>query len=522
MKKLFALVLTIFVLSAVFCVTTFAAEESASGVVLRVSATMRDGSTKAIKDYTSFEDGWNAAMELASNPKELNKNDYARVIVDIYADWNAVNGEFTSDFFNGKGFNWDAIYFPANIKVTLNLNSNTINRGLTEYQYNGEVMYIDKNADVIINEGTITGGWSCNGAGGIHINDGAYVTLNNVNVVGNVVEDDDGAGIALYNGAHLTMTDGSISDNVVYSASQYYQSSYGALYLDEATATLNNVTISGNVAKKYATNGVAIYISNSDISLNGCIIENNGYTDEDNNYVTALSIIYGAFSANLTATDTEFKNNGSETRIGDKGETTQLSSLIYWYKATSKNTKTVHLDNSTFTGNKMDTLFCIDKVDFTLSNCKVTDNYANVLYAGTSKSTSQNPVVGGGSPNSPANTVKTIGATVGVIQNCTFNNNSLGKSAEAMTDKTKLTTFFFAGEKYEMNISFTKCEFGNSTFTNKNFAKFINSSVTGSLFSEGSLTMIVSITALVTSITSICLTVVSNKKKKEVIKTEEK
>ena len=521
MKRLFVLILTITIVASLFCISAFAAEDPASDIVLRVSATMRDGSTKVIKDYTSFEDGWNAAMELASNPKELNKNDYARVIVDLYADWNAVNGEFTKDFFNGKGFNWDAIYFPANIKVTLNLNGNTINRGLTEYQYNGEVLYIDKDAEVIINGdgGSITGGWSCNGAGGIHINDGAYVTLNNVNVVGNVVEDDDGAGIALYNGAHLTMDGGSISNNVVYSASRHSQCSYGALYLDEATATLNNVTISGNVAKNYAANGVAIYISNSDISLNGCVIENNGYTDENKNYVSALSIIYGAFSANLTVTDTEFKNNGSETRIGDKDTANQLSSLIYWHNATSKNTKTVNLSNSTFTGNKMDTLFYMDKVDFTFSDCTVTDNYANVLYAGTNKSSYQNPVLGGASAN------KTAGAnivTVGVIKSCTFNNNSLGKSAEAMTGETKLTTFFFSGEKRELNVSFTNCEFGNSTFTNKNLVRISNSSFTGSLFSEGSLTIVVAIAALVTSITSICLTVVSNKKKKEEFKSEEK
>ena len=38
-------------------------------------------------------------------------------------------------------------------------------------------MYIDEDADVIINDGTIKGGYSCNGAGGIHINDNANVTF---------------------------------------------------------------------------------------------------------------------------------------------------------------------------------------------------------------------------------------------------------------------------------------------------------------------------------------------------------
>ena len=197
MKKIFLLLLAVCMIATVLCVSAFATEAPASDVVLRISTTKQDGTTVVIAEHTSFEDGWNAAMELASNPKELNKNGYGRIVVDIYSDWNAVDGEFTDEFFNGKGFNWDAIYFPENVKVTLNLNGHTINRGLTTWQYNGEVMYIDEKADVIINDGTITGGWSCNGAGGIHVNN-ANGTLNDVHVDGNHVDDDDGAAIALY------------------------------------------------------------------------------------------------------------------------------------------------------------------------------------------------------------------------------------------------------------------------------------------------------------------------------------
>ena len=54
MKRLFVLILTITIVASLFCISAFAAEDPASDVVLRVSATMRDGSTKVIKDYTSF------------------------------------------------------------------------------------------------------------------------------------------------------------------------------------------------------------------------------------------------------------------------------------------------------------------------------------------------------------------------------------------------------------------------------------------------------------------------------------
>ena len=92
MKKIFLLLLAVCMIATVLCVSAFATEAPASDVVLRISTTKQDGTTVVIADHTNFEDGWNAAMELASNPKELNKNDYARVIVDLYTDWNAEIG----------------------------------------------------------------------------------------------------------------------------------------------------------------------------------------------------------------------------------------------------------------------------------------------------------------------------------------------------------------------------------------------------------------------------------------------
>ena len=273
MKKIFTLIMTVFVLLTVLCINAFATTTTNEDVVLRVSALKRDDTTVVLNDYTVFEDGWNKAMELAINSKELNDNDYARVIVDIYADWNAVEGQFTEDFFNGKGFNWDAIYFQPNVKMTLNLNNNTINRGITIWEYNGEVMYIDKGADVIINEGTITGGFSGNGAGGIHIN-GANVVLNNVHIVKNYAEDANGAGIALHNGATLTMQNGSIVNNEA-------EGFGGGIYLKYSEAYLNEVNISDNAVDGFAAGqghlleGGACQVNRSTLYLTKCIIKNN-------------------------------------------------------------------------------------------------------------------------------------------------------------------------------------------------------------------------------------------------------
>ena len=289
MKKIFAIIITACLLVGLLSVTAFAADAQSKDVVLRVSALKRDDTTVVVQDYTVFEDGWNAAMELAINSKELNANDYARVIVDIYSDWNAVDGQFTEAFMNGKGFNWDAIYFQPNVRMTLNLNGYTINRGLTEWEYNGEVIYIDKRADVIINDGTITGGFSCNGAGGIHINDGANVVLNNVNIVGNATDDDDGAGIAVYDGATLTMNRGTIVGNKTVGSSVG-----GGIYVSRANATLNDVLISDNVLSSnvsgdgYWATGAGCCVSKGTLTLNNCTVKNN----HSDRYGGGLALMY--------------------------------------------------------------------------------------------------------------------------------------------------------------------------------------------------------------------------------------
>ena len=499
MKKFFALMITVLMLATVFCLPAFAADASAAddpapGVVLRLSATMRDGTTKVIEDYDSFETGWNAAMELAANPKELNNNNYARVMVKLYADWNAVKGEFTKDFFNGKGFNWDAIYFPSNVKVTLDLNGYTINRGLTAYQYNGEVMYIDKKAEVVIENGTVTGGWSCNGAGGIHINDGANVILNNVNVVGNVVEDDNGAGIAVYNGATLIMNNGSISKNVIYSTSithyTYLGDSSGALYVADAAAVLTNVTFKENVAKNVSAQGVVGAFVRSSVVMDGCIVEDNGYVAEDNSYVTPESLIYSVGSLDLTIKNTTFKNNGDAYRVWNAHGFGQRATLMSFEASQHAGDVYVTLEKCTFTGNKMDYLFDTSGVAFTMTECTVTDNFAGVAFI-------------------RHNILKN--AKHSTFTGCSFNNNKPVASEIEYRGIKNPGTIYISDETAK--VSFTDCNLGDSTFTNKNYATFADSSVTGSIFTEGSVTMIIAIVALIASAASICLTVISKKKK---------
>ena len=69
-------------------------------------------------------------------------------------------------------------------------------------------MYIDNKADVIINDGTITGGYGASGdAGGMDIQYNAKVTLNKVHVIGNRSKW-DGGGIFVGSGSILTVNGG--------------------------------------------------------------------------------------------------------------------------------------------------------------------------------------------------------------------------------------------------------------------------------------------------------------------------
>ena len=490
MKKIFAIMMIICLLASVLCITAFAADLPAEDVVLRVSALKRDGTTIVIKDYTVFEDGWNAAMELADNSKEMKKNDYARVIVDIYADWNAVDGEFTKEFFNGKGFNWDAIYFQPNVRMTLNLNGHTINRGLTDWEYNGEVMYIDKDADVIINDGTITGGFSCNGAGGIHINDGANVVLNNVNIVGNAVEDDDGAGIAVYDGATLTMIGGRVSDNFMKCSDVSLV--YGAgIYIEDCTANFFNVTFQNNHSKgqsaycqdqfeAYCTYGAAIYAEQSTVTIDTCCFYDNGH--KLGNFIDTDCVIR-VTKSKMTVKNTIFKDNGCGQIVTNGHSSFELSTKLF-----NTYNSALTIESCRFIENKASVLLCLDS-DSTLiiSDTTFTDNNAAIYYGAVASTMTSS------------------------VSNCTFDRNRASGKYPYL--------FEFTDEGNQP--TFVDCDFGNSTFNNKSLATFIDSNADvsndahlGTLIGQGNISMFLSLLAIFIACTALCVGVNKDKRVK--------
>ena len=330
MKKIFAILLAACLLLSVTGITVFAADQPDAeqgaeftpvpapeeDVVMGLGA-IKVGSTTGIPEeiafYDNFEDAWNAAMELAGSAEKMAENSYDRVVVTLYADWTATNGKFTDDAFyqpNGDGFKADTIFVPEAAKVTLEMNGYTINRGLTKEKNNGEVICISDDADVIINNGTITGGYSMFSAGGIYIKDDAKVTLNNVNIVNNYTTW-DGGGITVSDGSILTMNGGSFVNNSLRIDDVRDDCYGGAVYVEDAVAKFMNVAFRDNNAPSSSLFGAAIYANNSRITAEGCTFEGNGTGNETLGIKDAQTVIHGEDSSLVFKTCT-FTGNGGD------------------------------------------------------------------------------------------------------------------------------------------------------------------------------------------------------------------
>ena len=494
MRKLFAFVLALCMVVPMLCITAYAEEipseevPPAAGTVIRVSGLKADEEKpEIVQEYTNHAVGWEAAIDLARSSKEMKARGFIRVVVDLYADWTAVKGEFCN---SGDGFNWDAIYFPVDVRVTVNMNGHTIDRGIRDaYQYNGEVMYIDEDADVIINNGTITGGYSCNGAGGIHVNDDAKVTLNNVNVVRNKVQDDDGGAIALYDGATLIMNGGSISNNDITrgdtlgAAGPMYG---GGIYAEDSTVVLKSVTIANNYCSDNSTYGSAIGARESSVSMERCIVSDNdlGMKNSKGKIWTSPFLICTEDST-LTIKATTFRHNGGR---GRDGSWTAATSFEPYAVLGLYNSELVMSDGCKFTDNISTYAIALYNTKITVSDTDFADDKTMAIYESDESA---------------------YGSTV---SRCKF---SKGTPTEYYKD-----TFHFNGNS---NIQFTECDFGDATALGFDLGSIAllqgKTTEVGSMVGNGSLSMLISLAALAVSV--VCLGVTLTIYKKISVKSED-
>ncbi|MCR5591448.1 MAG: hypothetical protein K6F73_07915 [Lachnospiraceae bacterium] len=211
------------------------------------------------------------------------------------ADWNAAG----SEDYNRR------IFVPAKTRLTLNMHGRVFNRNNAwkgKDKYNGELILVDKGSTLIVNGGTeeerssrsypqvalydtndpsgdkagargtfkgglLTGGCSCDGAGGIHARGGSTVILNDVTIAGcGQTRYGKGGGIWMWDDdSRLVMNNSRVTG--------CYASSYGGgVYTNDNNITLSNLKIKYNTANK---DGGGIYINNKKDTISGCEIAGN-------------------------------------------------------------------------------------------------------------------------------------------------------------------------------------------------------------------------------------------------------
>lgn len=220
------------------------------------------------QSYSSIEDAWNAVQDGGTIVLTADCTISSRLILD-----------------SGK-------------RITINMNGYKIDRGRTSRTSDGEVICVENNASLTLKGGStkkqinytgwtvpakeeetsnrtdlsiktgglITGDWSTNGAGGIHMKYGSSLTLDNVAVAGNCAEqtwssDGYGGGVMLAgNNIQVVMKNGAV---IEHSKAEYG----GGIYAEYSSA---NITMSGGseISRNYAEeDGGGIYFNYSYLSV---------------------------------------------------------------------------------------------------------------------------------------------------------------------------------------------------------------------------------------------------------------
>lgn len=235
-----------------------------------------DGKKVSTYDSSNQDLGWRDVVKSAIEGKS------AKLV--LLSDWKS--GGSAAAFCREKiecGFNNSTFYVPEGVTVTMDLNGHTIDRDIgnatstQKCRDNGEVIYVQKNATFNListakTHGTIMGGGSLNGAGGIHIKEGATVNLDNVYVRGNwsvkgsgngggVMMDGEKIRLNLKNGSKII---GNWAQND--GGGVYMNGDYNILTMDDTSA------ITGNTSTE---NGGGVYIDNENCTISGGSITDN-------------------------------------------------------------------------------------------------------------------------------------------------------------------------------------------------------------------------------------------------------
>ncbi len=201
---------------------------------------------------------WNTAMSGTS------------ATIMLYADWVSSYG---TRFGSGDGFIYDGtINVPSGHEVTIDLNGFSINRNLEFAIDHGEVIHVAGGGTLNLTDtnlaagssGSLTGGNSTNGAGGIYIEAGGTVNMWGGNLTGNKSDLSGGGVLLAGEGSLFSMSGGKIYNNSA-------QQCGGGVAVSDGTFKLANGEITNNTGQ----DGGGIFAQAGEVSLSGGMVAQN-------------------------------------------------------------------------------------------------------------------------------------------------------------------------------------------------------------------------------------------------------
>ena len=288
---------------------------------------------------------WNTAMTGSS------------ATVVLYQDWVSSYG---TRFGTGDGFIYEgALCVPTGHEITIDLNGCSIDRNLEFAIANGEVIHVqnggvlnltDMNLDMG-SSGTITGGNSLDGAGGIYVETGGTVNLWGGNIVGNKTVASGGGVLLVGEGSTLSMSGGTIANNtseqcggavalsggtfkfVTGEISGNTAQSGGGVYAQAGTVELSGGTISGNTA----VHGGGVLVNNSAaLTMKGKLVIQSNIASGENRMGGGV----------LAMCNTPIKISGKPMILNNSADSTQ-SNLVFWKDNDNQSDINCYVENIT-------------------------------------------------------------------------------------------------------------------------------------------------------------------------------
>ena len=319
LKKLFASLLSIGLLLSPIHICA----EDSIGTVYAYS---EDPDTTS-QVYYSIDDAWHEAC--------------AGIKICLTSDWNLS----------------DRLIVPEGANVTIEMNGYKIDRGLSSTENDGEVIYLSKNSTLTLtgnsfsdtefsfngykyssssetlsltSGGLVTGGYSANGAGGIHMKKGTTLNLEHVAIAGN-----KGIGEFTNDGGGINMNNDDCTVNLTNSLIMYNCArAGGGIYVAGENSYINMISseISYNYAKSIG-GGICSYNDATYVTMNQNSRINDNYAVDNGGgvyfYYPYCQVVSSDSLAAIENNESSKDGGGIYFATSSRGDTMKVSNITF-------------------------------------------------------------------------------------------------------------------------------------------------------------------------------------------------